>query len=583
MFKVLLGIPPSYCYTYDFPPLGTPMLSGHLKENGFEVLQQDYNMRYLDYWKKKIFNGQVPEGISTEESTVLVTELLNRLFLQKGERGYYYSCLFSPEPFGLNYNDRTNSSFSFVEKLLSSEYFFPYIEDKKENTFLQFFLEEDVLSYIEQHKINLVGISITAPSQVIGAFSLGYLIRKSLPDVHVALGGQWVSLYREELKKRPQWQRFFDSIIIFEGETPLYSLAASLSKNGNLSRVPNLIYKSDSRWKQSQVNSKENLNGLACPDFEGLPLKKYSASERKKGISLTYQTARECYWNRCIYCVDLPLPKQGYREREMDLVIADIKKLTKSYSMTYLEISNAVISPRQIRGLSERILQEGMQFDWWCFCRLESGFTKELFELAKRAGCQDIGFGLESGNQRLLDFINKGINLEVAKRVIMDCRNSGIDINLQVMLGLPSETIQEALDTIKFLIEFRDYISSVAFNIYYVTPACQVHLNPQRYEIDCKKYPATPFKFFHEFSHITGELSRDRAGEFMDLYYKLLDKKQNTNKDIIPSDDFAQEEDTSHYTLSLSVGEDSVSLEYDFNNQTKEGFISEKSQVPTNV
>jgi radical SAM superfamily enzyme YgiQ (UPF0313 family) len=559
------------------------MLSGYLKENGFEVLQQDYNMRYLDYWRKKIFNGQVPEGISTEESSVLVTELLNRLFLQKNERGYYYSFLFSPEPFGLNYNDRTNSSFSFVEKLLSSEYLFPYIEDKKENTFLQFFLEEDVLSYIEQHKINLVGISITAPSQVIGAFSLGYLIKKSLPDVHVALGGQWVSLYREELKKRPQWQRFFDSIIIFEGETPLYSLAASLCENSNLSRVPNLIYKSDSRWKQSQVNSKENLNGLACPDFEGLPLKKYSASEGKKGISLTYQTARECYWNRCIYCVDLPLPKQGYREREMDLVISDIKKLIKSYGLTYLEISNAVISPPQIRGLSERILQEGMQFDWWCFCRLESGFTKELFELAKRAGCQDIGFGLESGNQRMLDFINKGINLEVAKRVIMDCRSSGINVNLQVMLGLPSETIQEALDTIKFLIEFRDYISSVAFNIYYVTPACQVYLNPRLYEIDCKKYPATPFKFFHEFSHITGELSRDRAGEFMDLYYKLLDKKQNTNKDTNSSDDFAQEEDSSHYTLSLSVGEDSVCLEYDFNNQTKEGFISEKSQVPANV
>ena len=583
MLKVLLCIPPSYCYTYDFPPLGTPMLSGFLKENGFEVLQQDYNLRYLDYWKKKIFNGQVPEGISTNESSVLVTELLNRLFLKKSERGYYYSHLLSPEPFGLNYNDRTNSSFSFIEKLLSSDYLFQYIKDEKENTFLRFFLEEDVLSGIEQQKVNLVGISITAPSQVIGAFSLGYLIKKNLEDVQVSLGGQWVSLYREELKKRPEWQKFFDSFIIFEGETPLLSLATSLSRNNSLSRVPNLIYKSDSQWKESQVNSKEDLNGLACPDFEGLPLKKYTASEGKKGISLTYQTARECYWNKCVYCVDLPLPKQGYRERDMDLVISDIKKLIRSYGLTYLEISNAVFSPRQMRGLSKRILQEGMQFDWWCFCRLENGFTKEIFELAKKAGCQDIGFGLESGNQRVLDFINKGTHLEVAKRVIMDSRSSGIDVNLQVMLGLPSETLQEALDTIKFLIEHRDYISSVAFNIYYLTPACQVFLHPRLYEIDRKTYPATPFKFFHEFSHLSGELCRERAGEFMDLYYKLLDKKQNTHQDINPSVNFGQKEDTSHYTLSLSVGGDSACLEYDFNHLTKEGLISEKNEVLRNV
>jgi radical SAM superfamily enzyme YgiQ (UPF0313 family) len=569
MFKALLCIPPNYCFTYDFPPLGTPMLSGYLKERGIEVIQVDYNIGYLDYWKRKVLRNGVLESLSTSESAGIVRELLNRVFQQK-YKGNHYSSFFSSEFIGTDYHDYTNSAFSFVERLLSSEQLFKYIEDVKENTFLKYFLEEDVISEIEQQGVDLVGISITAPAQVIGAFTLGNLIKKNLDNVHVTIGGQWVSLYREELKKRPHWDRFFDSIIVFEGETPLHHLIVNICKGGSLASVPNLIYKEDSKWVQSRISSKEDMNQLACPDFDGLPLRTYTSSEWTGGVSLTYQTARECYWNKCIYCVDLPFPKQGYRERDTDLIIDDFKKLIKKYKMSYLEISNATMSPQQLRRLSERIIQEGWNFSWWCFVRLEERFTKDLFELAKRAGCQDIGFGFESGSQRVLDFVNKGINLDTAKRAIVDCHKTGIRVNLQVMIGLPSETINEALDTIKFLIEYRDYISTLAFNIYYVTPACEVYLRPSQYGINYRIYPDIPFKFFHEYSHVTGELPVKKAGEFISLYYELLHKKKDKKKD---KDQPTLSNFVFKHNLFLTVGDDSTSLEYHFNKETKEGFI----------
>lgn len=577
MPKILLCIMPNYCYAYDHIPLGTPMLCGYLKEKNIEVIQVDYHMRYLDYWKRKVLPEGILPDISVAETAGTVRFLLNSLFDEKRKKSYYYSGLLPSDTNLLPYGDNTNSSFDFAEKLLSCEYLVRYIEDEKENTFLQFFSEEKILSQIEKDRINLVGISIISSSQVIAAFTLGYLIKKNLPNVHIVIGGQWPSLYREELKKRPDWRNFFDSIIIFEGETPLYNLILNLDRYDNLSGVPNLIYSEGNRWSQSRFTSKEDLNKLACPDFDGLALKGYAAAERTGNINLTYQTARECYWNRCIYCVDLPLPKQGYRERSMDLVIDDLKKLKRRYNMCFLEISNAVISPLQMKKLSQRILSEGIEFSWWCFARLESGFTKDIFDLAKKAGCSTVAFGLESGSQRVLDFIDKGVNLANAKRVIVDCKNAGIQVDLQLMMGLPSETLSEALDTVKFLIEYRDYITTATFNTYYVTPASRIYIDPSRYDISYAKYPNIPFKFFHNFSHISGELPTKRALNLINLYrYLLAMKKPKTD---VPYEYLFRDD----YRLSLGVGDDTVSFIYRFDKDKKIGTILDDKEVVSSV
>lgn len=583
MFRVLLCIPPNYCFTYNFPPLGTPTLAGYLKQRGIEVVQADYNMAYLDYWKKKILTNPELQRIPASESTVITRELLNNVFKQKLNKGYYYSSFLSTESTGIVYHDNTNSSFSFVERMLSSEYLFRYIEDKKENTFLQFFNDESILSKIERQNINLVGVSIIAPSQVLGAFTLGYLIKKNLPHIHVTIGGQWATLYREELKKMAQWMRLFDSIIFFEGETPLYNLAINLYKNKDLSDVPNLIFHSGELWVESKISSKENLDDISCPDFDGLPFKNYHVSLQRGHIALTYQTARECYWNRCAYCVDLPLPKQGYRERNIELVTDDIKELIKKYNMSFLEISNAAISPIQMKKLSESILRTGLNFSWWCFARLDENFTKDLFELSKRAGCEIVAFGLESGNQRVLDFVKKGVNIETARRVIIDCHSAGIEIHLQVMMGLPSETTQEALDTVKFLIEHREYIASVTFNVYYLTPACEIYQNPLQYGIDYKRYPDLPFKFFHEYRHLSGELSQKKSDSLINLYGQLLFKKENIRNNTESAGILKLNSNITEHNLCLAVGDDVASIVYRFDKEKRTGAITDNVEEKTNA
>lgn len=508
MVNVLLCIPP--CYDYDYPPLGTPMLLGYLKKHSVNVFQTDYNMQYMEFYKKLIFSRTQLVEMSDVFSVGIIQNMFRTIFAKKKNKRYYFAKFLPRYQSGLPYNDNTNSSFSFTEQLLVSEHLFKYIEDVRENTFLKFYLEDGILSQIKEKKTDVIGISIISPSQVIASFTLGFLVKK-------------------------------------------------IEEKGDLSDVPNLIYQNNYRWVHSSCSSKENLDEIYCPDFDGLPLKKYLSYSMRKGSALTYQTARECYWNKCVYCVDLPLPKQGYRERNSQLVLKDIEELINKYDLKFLMISNAVLSPKQLKEISQGILRKKLKFSWWGFLRLEKSLTKYIFDLAKRSGCKTLSFGLESANQRVLNFINKGIDVKIAKRVITDCFLSGIKVQLQMMIGLPGETMEEALDTVKFLVENRIHISDVIFNIYYLTPACEVYLNPERYGISYKKSKKSAFDFFYAF---TGDLSTYNARAIIDLYNKMISIRHNSSEQEgieMVDDDLNSTRKKSMCTLNFSLGKESVS------------------------
>jgi radical SAM superfamily enzyme YgiQ (UPF0313 family) len=558
MSKVLLSLPPNYCFSYDFFPLGTPMLAGYLRSHGIEAEQIDLNLGYLAHLKKKIFAPEGDGGIPFDESHFVVMKLLNDLFGEKARKDYYFSP-FLADDFYMPYNDKTNSSFCFTERLLSSQHLFRYLDDGVENTFLAYYLEEDILSDIASRRPDVLALSIIAPSQAIAALTLGRLVKEHLPDIHVVIGGQWVSLFRDELFVRPELSRCFDSLIYFEGETPLYMLTQALKEKAGLGAVPNLIYWSDGRFVKSSRTSREDMDELACPDFDGIPLGDYTRTRSTGQVSLTYQTARECYWNRCAYCVDLPLPKQGYRERSIDLVIADVKRLIDRYGMSYLEISNATISPHQLKAFSEHIIQEKLKFGWKSMARMDAGFTKDILEKARSAGCDLLVFGLESATQRVLDFVEKGINVKTAERIISDCHEAGISVGLQMMLGMPSETTAEAIDTIAFLVENRAKINLVGFNTYYVTPGCEVYRDPARFGIDRRRYVELPFKFFHEYSHLTGELSQKRAARFWKLYCSLIDAKAGKQEGAFAKENAMPGPETA---FSLTVGRETASIRH---------------------
>jgi radical SAM superfamily enzyme YgiQ (UPF0313 family) len=365
--------------------------------------------------------------------------------------------------------------------------------------------------------LDVIGLSITCPSQVIASFTLGGLIKEFFPDTKIVIGGQWVSFYREELQKRKDFVKFYDYVIYFEGETPFFKLIDSLKNNKPLGDVPNFIYMEDGAWKTSPKISHEDMDELPAPDFDDLPLKRYFGSNKK--ISLTVETSRGCYWGKCAFCIDLPLPQPKYREKSPDLIIRDIKELMSKYGVRDLVISNATFSPSQMREVSQKILKENIKVTWWTMARFDNGLTKEILKLAKDAGCRMMGFGLESMNQRVLDFVNKGTKVEVIKRIMKDAKEVNLGIYYQTMIGMPSETIEEALYTLMFLARHSDARGrKPAFNIYYLIPKNRVFHAPDKYGIKIDEDHKLPFKYFYSFKHTVGNIDRTTAKKLLNAH-----------------------------------------------------------------
>jgi radical SAM superfamily enzyme YgiQ (UPF0313 family) len=274
----------------------------------------------------------------------------------------------------------------------------------------------------------------------------------------------------------------------------------------------------------------QDLNNLPCPDFDGLALEDYDGFLDSGQSALTYETSRGCYWSKCAYCVDLPLPKPSYRRKHPDLVAEDIKQLCKKYNAGYLLLGDPGVSARQMLEMSKSILSQGIKIGWWCMARSDPGFSRNIFDIAYQAGLKKINFGFESASDRVCGLLDKGNLKARSARIIKDCALSGIEVDLQTILGLPNETFDDGMETINFLLENKKFISHVTFNTYYLTPGNFVYQEPEKYNISYEKNDSLPFRFFIPFTNNKG-MNKKKAIHLQEIYYTLLNKDRPAGSD----------------------------------------------------
>lgn len=525
MPSVLLCIPPDY--DYNFPPLGTPALAGFLKKHRINVAQRDFNIEYRSFLRGKI----VCHGGDNSCAEALLKPLLSKFFRERCKGKYYSRYLQRENPDylpALPYNNNTNSSFFFTERVLVSPHLSRYCADEQENTFLQFYLQARVVESLEKLDCDIVGISITSPSQVIASLTLGRFIKEHLPHIHVTVGGQWPTLFRKALAGKKNLFRYFDSALLFEGETPLLKLVQTLRRGSSIRLVPNILCAGMSPARYEHVFHEENMDELPAPDFDGLPLSAYDAFFKGQ-TSLTFETSRGCYWSKCAYCVDLPLPKPTYRRKNPTLVVRDMVELKKKYRAGYLMFGDPGLSPRQMREISRQMLGKHVSMLWWTMARLDPGFNETVFRLAHKAGLQKINFGFESASDRVCNFLDKGNMRERSERIIKVCAASGIEVDLQTMLGLPSETFEDGMETVDFLLRLTRHIAAVTFNEYYATPENYVYRNPRRYGVRFERGRINPFTFFLPFKNYKG-MSSQEALQLQKIYEGLRFRNTSQQK-----------------------------------------------------
>lgn len=509
-----LIFPPQWIPTQ--PYLSLPSLTAFLKAHGCDVKQMDVNVSFYD----DLLSKQGMRG-SYEMAYAKLRELESRTELQTGLKEQYAmlggsvlagkyivdrvdrakSILKDKNKF-YDFNE-LNDAFRILElglKLASVAYYptnltfhaydmryscrasqdvFAAINDMKENLFIEYF-EKTTVPEILEKRPGLVGISIINTSQLIPGLTLANLIKKADDKIHINIGGSVFTRLINEINNNDGLFSIIDSIIVHEGETALLGLIKHLENGFDIENVPNLIYKKGGGIRINKLSpAGENINSLPTPDFDGFPLELYLSPH----LVLPLLSSRGCYWGKCTFC-DHSFGYSGkYRPREAGMLYNDLDVLKKKYGTGFFTFQDEGLSPKLISALSDKIIQNDPNISWLADSRFEPAFSKEMSQKMARAGCKMLYFGLESGNERILACMDKGIKKENVRKICKYCSDAGIWTHLFLIFGFPTETADEAKETMNFVLANSSIIRSMSFGSFQLTKHSKVYENPEKFGV----------------------------------------------------------------------------------------------------
>jgi hypothetical protein len=394
------------------------------------------------------------------------------------------------------------------------------LHDETQNPYLDLYRRFFLPGFI-QNPPDFVGVSITATSQIIPGLTLCRLIKEKFPQVHVTVGGSIFTRLVDNLRRCDRLFDVTDDFIVFEGETALLELIHQLEGKKDFSKVPNLIWRQEGKIIVNQPFYSENLAEHPAPNYKGFPLGQYLAPYSV----LPVQFSRGCYYKDCAFCA-LTLDHQNFRQKDPVKVVDELEALSKMHATPYFFFTDECLALSPTKRLCKELIKRGLDLQWTAEFRFEKNLSRELLSSLREAGCQKIVFGLETYNARLMDFMVKGITQENVNRICSDCVDLGIAVHCYVIVGFPTETEEEALETMNFIVNNHKLNSSYGFScqpcLFDLEKEAPIMNDPGGYGIQRIMRPASEDLSLGFFYEVKSGMTPDQAEKVYQYVYEKI-------------------------------------------------------------
>jgi len=453
----------------------------------------------------------------------------------------------------------------------------------------------EILDGIDLEKYNGVGISVGADFslfQINLAFLAGeYIFKKyKLP---VVLGGNNITyLYLFRKVFRELWEAIFyrfKYIVKGPGIKPLAQILKNLENPPGIppEEIEGLVFQKEGRL----VANAESGHLLLRPDFSTLDLDSYCLHVEKeindekrqnnlifgfkwphfltqyvnsirsmdkpdlfeKKRIIPYIFNYNCPF-RCAFCTESDEKRSKIIFGKVEDIIGDIKHLMEKYETDYFYFLNNTfnVTPGFTDRLCKGIKESGLKF-YWSDCARFNNLTYDRLKNMKEVGCQKLVFGFETASPKILEYVDKKLDLEQAKRVLKWCKELHIWADLEIIVGFPYEMDEDFKETENFILENRGYINYMTINTYFVVPNSLIGSYPERYGISLQVKKSSYEKiltqnadfFFqrreiggrnfalYQFDEIKSGRSYKEIRENMQKYVKRLNELQNKEFDEV--------------------------------------------------
>jgi len=330
----------------------------------------------------------------------------------------------------------------------------------------------DIEHRIREFSPDAVGVSCLFSSQMENVYEVFKIAKKINNKIITVMGGAHPSAVPEEA----MGDKNIDFAIICEGETALEKLLQAIDTRKELSSIEGLALRVNGQVTVfPRKRYEENLDNLAFPDWDILPLEKYyninnpHGSPARRTPYLPMITSRGCPF-KCIFCSVHNLWGNSYRKRSVENILQELEYLVYKLGVkeVLFEDDNLTLDRERAKKIFQGIIDKGLDLAW----STPNGIAlytldDELLELMKASGCYGISVGIESGDEFVLkNIIEKPITLSQVKPIIKTARKLGLETTAFFVVGLPGESCHQLKNTFRF----AEDLKADNVNFFFATP-----------------------------------------------------------------------------------------------------------------
>jgi anaerobic magnesium-protoporphyrin IX monomethyl ester cyclase len=335
---------------------------------------------------------------------------------------------------------------------------------------------EKIREEIQKRKPDIVGIASPFTCQAENAVKVANIVKEVDPSILTVVGGPHVTVVPVEFLKEA---KNVDIAVIGEGEYTMLDIASFFEGRKEISEVQGIAYRKD---EAVVLNSPrpfiKNLDELPYPAYHLVNMEQYLNPKNIeyrsfKDRATSMITSRGCPFNCCFCSVHLHMGKM-FRAHSANYVINHIEHVVNKYRVKtiFFEDDNLTFDLKRFEAICDMIIEKGIKVSWETPNGVRPDYlTLNLLKKMKKSGCQSVFFGVESGDQYILDnVIGKSLNLKDVMKVAKMCKEIGLKTGAFYIIGFPGEKKENMLRTVELALRLkRDF--DVGMHLFYATPS----------------------------------------------------------------------------------------------------------------
>jgi hypothetical protein len=370
-------------------------------------------------------------------------------------------------------------------------------EHPEENPFYPYFYER-FRKIIEEEQPLFIGFSLSYLSQALCAFAMMGFVKKHFPGIKIILGGGLLTSWM----KSSAWESPSE-LLRAEGVAPRALLVEGATR---APLIDHLVCGPGEAQLLTILGKEVSQETYYRPAYNFEHTGEYFAP----GLIMPYSASSGCYWGKCTFCPERAEGNQ-YVQRPPRVVVSELRGLVEETKPILIHLTDNAVSPAVLKSLTEN----SPGAPWYGFARITDHLADPDFCIAlRRSGCVMLKLGVESGDQNVLDAMNKGNDVLTASRALKTLVQSGIMTYVYLLFGTPYESEKEARRTLDFVADhsrYIDFLNIAIFNLPFLSPDSRGLEKSNFYEGDLSLYT--------DFIHPKG-WDRLKVRRFLDHEFK---------------------------------------------------------------